>query len=332
MTLNCLLLADADFHPTSIRELAESPVVRLIFAVAFLVIGLWWLLPGPQHRSRGGGIVFSFLGIGSIWTLVPLIKTASIQWAFWISAGIAIAASLATITSRKPIYSAIWFAVSLLGVAGLFLLQGAQFLGIATVAVYAGAIVVTLLFVLMLAQPEGYSHYDRISWGNWPRIMVPLFAMLTVGLIAHSLGDVNRSHVQLHDVVREFLRDMEADDRNRFRLDAIRVKNANKVVALTISVSGGSDESRTALKNRKVDLQQEIAKIDRYAPNVIRIHFANSVAARQHVANLGGRLFTLQLVSVQVAGCLLLVALVGAIVIASHPRANERMASSGVAE
>jgi NADH-quinone oxidoreductase subunit J len=34
------------------------------------------------------------------------------------------------------------------------------------VAVYAGAIVVTLLFVLMLAQPEGHTHYDRISWGR----------------------------------------------------------------------------------------------------------------------------------------------------------------------
>ncbi len=54
---------------------------------------------------------------------------------------------------------------SLLGTAGLFLFQGAQFLSIATVAVYAGAIVVTFLFVLMLAQPEGHAFYDRIGWG-----------------------------------------------------------------------------------------------------------------------------------------------------------------------
>ena len=60
--------------------------------------------------------------------------------------------------------------MSLLGTAALFLLQGAQFLGIATVAVYAGAIVVTFLFVLMLAQPEGHAFYDRISWGFTPRL------------------------------------------------------------------------------------------------------------------------------------------------------------------
>ena len=79
---------------------------------------------------------------------------------------ITVASAAATIASRSPVYSAIWFAVSLLGTAGLLLLQGAQFLGIATVAVYAGAIVVTFLFVLMLAQPEGHAYYDRVSWGT----------------------------------------------------------------------------------------------------------------------------------------------------------------------
>ena len=43
-------------------------------------------------------------------------------------------------------------------------LPGAQFLAVATVVVYAGAILVTFLFVLMLAQPEGTRLYDRVSW------------------------------------------------------------------------------------------------------------------------------------------------------------------------
>ncbi len=46
----------------------------------------------------------------------------------------------------------------------LFLYDGAQFLGVATIVVYAGAILVTFLFVLMLAQPEGQAAYDRVSW------------------------------------------------------------------------------------------------------------------------------------------------------------------------
>ena len=62
---------------------------------------------------------------------------------------------MATVTFRNPVYCAIWFGLSLLGTAGLFLFHGAQFLAVATVVVYAGAILVTFLFVLMLAQPEG---------------------------------------------------------------------------------------------------------------------------------------------------------------------------------
>ena len=61
-------------------------------------------------------------------------------------------------------YCAVWFALSLLGTAGLFLFQGAQFLGVATIVVYAGAILVTFLFVLMLAQPTGRAYYDRLCW------------------------------------------------------------------------------------------------------------------------------------------------------------------------
>ena len=61
-------------------------------------------------------------------------------------------------------YCAIWFALTLVGTAGIFMLQGAQFLGVATIVVYAGAILVTFLFVLMLAQPGGDAFYDRVSW------------------------------------------------------------------------------------------------------------------------------------------------------------------------
>ena len=58
-------------------------------------------------------------------------------------------------TSRNPIYSALWFASVVLSTAGLFVLAGAQFLAAGTIIVYAGAIIVTFLFVIMLAQMEG---------------------------------------------------------------------------------------------------------------------------------------------------------------------------------
>jgi NADH-quinone oxidoreductase subunit J len=84
-------------------------------------------------------------------------------WTFHLLAFISLASAVMMITSRNPVYSALWFAMVLLGNSGLFLLQGAEFLSAATVIVYAGAIVVTFLFVIMLAQPSGAARYDRHS-------------------------------------------------------------------------------------------------------------------------------------------------------------------------
>jgi NADH-quinone oxidoreductase subunit J len=67
------------------------------------------------------------------------------------------------ITNRNPVYSALWFALVTLSVCGLFLLQFAPFLAAATVVVYAGAIVVTFVFVIMLAQQAGATMYDQRS-------------------------------------------------------------------------------------------------------------------------------------------------------------------------
>ena len=65
------------------------------------------------------------------------------------------------ITESNPVFAALWFAVVTLSVCGLFLINAAPFLSAATVVVYAGAIVVTFLFVIMLAQQGGATDYDR---------------------------------------------------------------------------------------------------------------------------------------------------------------------------
>jgi NADH-quinone oxidoreductase subunit J len=99
---------------------------------------------------------------------------ASILWAlddqprftnftFYLFAFVSLASAVLMITTRNPVYSALWFALVLLGNSGLYFLQQAEFLSTATIIVYAGAIVVTFLFVIMLAQPKGTAGYDRHS-------------------------------------------------------------------------------------------------------------------------------------------------------------------------
>jgi len=62
----------------------------------------------------------------------------------------AIVSAMSVVTRRNPVYSALSLIVCLLSVALLFLLLGAQFVAALQVIVYAGAIVVLFLFVVML--------------------------------------------------------------------------------------------------------------------------------------------------------------------------------------
>ena len=70
--------------------------------------------------------------------------------AFVIFAGIALGAAVAVITMRNLVHGALMLVIHLLAVAGIYLALESQFLAIAQVLVYAGAIVVLFLFVIML--------------------------------------------------------------------------------------------------------------------------------------------------------------------------------------
>ncbi len=69
---------------------------------------------------------------------------------FWIFSAIAVAGGLTTVTRRNPLSSAIGLAVSLVAVAGLFAMLSAHLLFILQILVYAGAIIVLIIFVIML--------------------------------------------------------------------------------------------------------------------------------------------------------------------------------------
>jgi len=69
---------------------------------------------------------------------------------FWAFAGLAVLSGLACITRRSPVASALWLVVTLFALAALFVLLDAQFIAVLQVLVYAGAIMVLFLFVIML--------------------------------------------------------------------------------------------------------------------------------------------------------------------------------------
>jgi NADH-quinone oxidoreductase subunit J len=69
---------------------------------------------------------------------------------FWILSVMALFSALMVITSKNPMHSVIWLIMVFFAISGHYLLLNAQFLAIVNIIVYAGAIMVLFLYVLML--------------------------------------------------------------------------------------------------------------------------------------------------------------------------------------
>jgi NADH-quinone oxidoreductase subunit J len=246
----------------------------------------------------------------------------------WSLGAVILLAAIATITSRAPVYSAVWFALTLFGVGGWMLVQGAQFLAVATVAVYAGAIVVMLLFVLMLAQPEGQAFYDRVSWGRLPALLSAATGALFVGLVVLGLvrGDWTPGvDSQWTAAVQEELQVEEVEGVAPRALRALRVERAagGQQLRVVVQAIGG----RPLTESKQQQWQQAIAaRLAQLAPSQFgpdgswRVIVTDAdVLAGSHVSVLGRQLFGQHLIAVEVAGILLYLALVGAVAMAAVP-------------
>ena len=126
-------------------------------------LAVWWLMPSVKQRPRilGGLAGLAAILMMQMMLLPPagdLVRSAL----FFLFAAAAVISGALMVTDRNPVYSALWFALVTLAVCGLFLLNTAPFLSAATIIVYAGAIIVTFLFVIMLAQQSGTTEsYDQ---------------------------------------------------------------------------------------------------------------------------------------------------------------------------
>ena len=102
---------------------------------------------------------------------------------FWIFAVIAIVASVLVVGQRNPMYSVLLLIVSFGALAGLYVLLNAPFMAVLQIIVYAGAIMVLFLFVVMLLnvsseEEEGNDAKPRFVIGPGPRRFGAVLAVL----------------------------------------------------------------------------------------------------------------------------------------------------------
>lgn len=86
------------------------------------------------------------------------------QILFWILTAIALSSALMVITSKNPVYSVLWLVVTFFTISGHYLLLNAQFLAIVNIIVYAGAIMVLFLFVIMLMNLSKDTEPQKNRW------------------------------------------------------------------------------------------------------------------------------------------------------------------------
>jgi NADH-quinone oxidoreductase subunit J len=84
---------------------------------------------------------------------------------FWVFSMLAIVAALAMVTRRSPVAAALWLVNVMFALAALYVMLGAHFLGAAQVLVYAGAIMVVFVFVVMLLNLGEHDVQEKRSMG-----------------------------------------------------------------------------------------------------------------------------------------------------------------------
>jgi NADH-quinone oxidoreductase subunit J len=98
---------------------------------------------------------------------------------FGIVGAIALATAIAMLTSRNAIYSALFLVLTMCSLAVFFLILGGPFIAVVQVSVYAGAIMVLFLFVIMLLGAEHTPGEQHLPWQ--PAVAI-LLALLLLGI------------------------------------------------------------------------------------------------------------------------------------------------------
>jgi NADH-quinone oxidoreductase subunit J len=296
---------------------ASGLTIGIYVASVVGAIAIALLLPGLRNRAInlkivGWTLIVAALG-GLLLTMLRLATPdqPAPEIYFYIFAGLALFAAIKVITHPKPVYSALYFILTVLCSAGLYLLLMAEFMAFALIIVYAGAILITYLFVIMLAYQEADSTAADIAHDTDATSREPV-AAATVGFlllavlastITTQIGGVRPTSTD--DPTDLVLRHLDRKVRESY-LKHDLVDPAQEMIAVDVS-------AREAV----------FASLDEGAPPMV-LSFPDDLAG-ENIESVGWSLLEDYPVSLELAGIILLMAMVGAVVFVRHT-------PSGVAE
>lgn len=287
--------------------------ILFYLAIALGGVGVWLAMPrrGANPQILGGILAASAFGLG----ILLLSLRAGIEHLpnlyFYVFGAVALLGAIRVITHPKPVYAALFFVLTVLATAGLFVILSAEFLAFALIIVYAGAILITYLFVIMLAtqapvegiEDEVVPEYDRLAREPFAAVAsgFVLLAVLTTLMFRgvptlvpqHSVAD-QRLLAILPGKIEQSLREGRIlQPGEKIEINETTGKMAVDLEAGTIRIINSKGETRTLMREQW--------------PAELNVRNVEGVAW-DLLANHPG--------SIEIAGVVLLMAMLGAVVLA----------------
>lgn len=120
----------------------------------------------------------------------------------YIFSGLAFLASTFMIFTRNVLYAALGLVMVLVSVAGIFVLLGAEFVGVAQIMVYVGGIIVLILFAIMFTSMGKDRKLTSKIGQVFPALILAIAVFLTLGMQLYSLAPQTPS-THLEEPVKE---------------------------------------------------------------------------------------------------------------------------------
>lgn len=149
-----------------------SPIL-LYLGCAIGAVGVCMALPRRGLSPQLLGALIAAVGVGGVFLGLGLRSAENgtlPNFHFYLFTILALGSALRVISHPRPVYAALYFVLTIVASSGLYVLLSAEFMAFALIIVYAGAILITYLFVIMLAtesptadQVEALAEYDRYS-------------------------------------------------------------------------------------------------------------------------------------------------------------------------
>lgn len=118
---------------------------------------------------------------------------------FYISSVVAIIATVMVITRFHPIHALLYLVVSFLAIAMIFVAIGAPFVGVLEVIIYAGAIMVLFIFVVMMLNLDKVTSEQERQWFK-PKVWIgpSILCLVLLGEMIYLLLETNTGSSDLH--------------------------------------------------------------------------------------------------------------------------------------